>query len=74
MNFDRIVSNQPRYNMIQRQIEAEIIPLCKREGVGQVVFSPSPRECSRGSTVLEKLLSEGLASPIPSPKGSCSSS
>ena len=40
MNLDRIVSNQPRYNMIQRQIEAEIIPLCEREGVGQVVFSP----------------------------------
>jgi aryl-alcohol dehydrogenase-like predicted oxidoreductase len=40
MNLDRIVSNQPRYNMIQRQIEAEIVPLCEREGVGQVVFSP----------------------------------
>ena len=40
MNLDRIVSNQPRYNMIQRQIEAKIIPLCEREGVGQVVFSP----------------------------------
>jgi aryl-alcohol dehydrogenase-like predicted oxidoreductase len=40
MNLDRIVSNQPRYNMIQRQIEAEVIPLCEREGVGQVVFSP----------------------------------
>jgi aryl-alcohol dehydrogenase-like predicted oxidoreductase len=39
MNLDKIVSNQPRYNMIQRQIEAEIIPLCEREGVGQVVFS-----------------------------------
>jgi voltage-dependent potassium channel beta subunit len=40
MNLDKIVSNQPRYNMIQRQIEAEIIPLCEREGVGQVIFSP----------------------------------
>jgi aryl-alcohol dehydrogenase-like predicted oxidoreductase len=40
MNLDRIVSNQPRYNMIQRQIEAEIIQLGEREGVGQVVFSP----------------------------------
>ncbi len=26
--------------MILRQIEAEIIPMCEREGVGQVVFSP----------------------------------
>jgi voltage-dependent potassium channel beta subunit len=40
MNLDKIASNQPRYNMIQRQIEAEIIRLCEREGVGQVVFSP----------------------------------
>ena len=40
MNLERIVSNQPRYNMIQRQIEAEVIPLCEHEGVGQVVFSP----------------------------------
>jgi aryl-alcohol dehydrogenase-like predicted oxidoreductase len=40
MNLDRIVSNQPRYNMIQRKIEGEVIPLCEREGVGQVVFSP----------------------------------
>jgi aryl-alcohol dehydrogenase-like predicted oxidoreductase len=40
MNLDRIVSNQPQYNMIQRRIEAKVIPICEREGVGQVVFSP----------------------------------
>ena len=40
MNLDGIVSNQPRYNMIQRQIEAEVVPLSEQEGVGQVVFSP----------------------------------
>jgi aryl-alcohol dehydrogenase-like predicted oxidoreductase len=38
--FDRIISNQPEYSMLQRRIEAEVIPLCAREGVGQVVFSP----------------------------------
>jgi aryl-alcohol dehydrogenase-like predicted oxidoreductase len=40
MNLDRIVSNQPQYNMIQRRIEGGVIPLCEREGVGQVIFSP----------------------------------
>lgn len=35
-----IVSNQPRYNMLGRGIEADVIPLCEREGIGQVVFSP----------------------------------
>jgi voltage-dependent potassium channel beta subunit len=35
-----LVSNQPYYNMLGRGIEKEIIPLCEREGIGQVVFSP----------------------------------
>jgi len=35
-----LVSNQPYYNMIGRGIEKEVIPLCEREGIGQVVFSP----------------------------------
>jgi aryl-alcohol dehydrogenase-like predicted oxidoreductase len=40
MGFDRIISNQPQYNMIWRVIEAEVIPLSEKEGIGQVVFSP----------------------------------
>ncbi|MEZ0075772.1 aldo/keto reductase family protein [Planotetraspora sp. GP83] len=40
MGFDRIVSNQPQYSMLWRVIEAEVVPLCEKEGVGQVVFSP----------------------------------
>jgi len=38
--LDRIVSNQPQYSMLQRYIEPEILPLCEREGVGQVIWSP----------------------------------
>ncbi len=38
--FDRIVSNQPQYSMLERYIEKDIIPLCEREGVGQIVWSP----------------------------------
>jgi aryl-alcohol dehydrogenase-like predicted oxidoreductase len=38
--LDRIVSNQPQYNMLWRVIEPEIVPVCQREGIGQIVFSP----------------------------------
>ncbi|WP_040949876.1 aldo/keto reductase family protein [Gorillibacterium massiliense] len=38
--LDRIVVNQPIYNMFNRYIEKEIIPLSERSGIGQVVFSP----------------------------------
>jgi aryl-alcohol dehydrogenase-like predicted oxidoreductase len=40
MGFDRIVSNQPQYSLLWRVIEPEVVPVCEREGIGQVVFSP----------------------------------
>lgn len=40
MGLDRLVSNQPQYSMLWRVIEGEIVPLCEKEGVGQLVFSP----------------------------------
>jgi len=38
--LDRIIVNQPIYNMFDRYIEKEIIPLSERSGIGQVVFCP----------------------------------
>ena len=40
MGFDRIISNQPQYSLIWRVIEAEVVPLSQKEGVGQIVWSP----------------------------------
>jgi voltage-dependent potassium channel beta subunit len=38
--LDRIVVNQPIYNMFNRYIEKDVIPLGESSGIGQVVFSP----------------------------------
>jgi voltage-dependent potassium channel beta subunit len=38
--LDRIVVNQPQYNMFHRYIEKEIIPVCEQNGISQIVFSP----------------------------------
>ena len=40
MGLDRIVSNQPQYNIIWRVIESEVVPLCEKEGISQIVWSP----------------------------------
>ena len=40
MGLDRIVSSQPQYSMLWRVIESEVVPLCEREGIGQIVWSP----------------------------------
>ncbi len=36
----RPVVEQPRYNMLDRHIEAEILPTCSKYGMGLVVWSP----------------------------------
>jgi len=38
--FYGLVSNQPCYNMLARGIEHELVPMCEKAGVGQVVYSP----------------------------------
>jgi voltage-dependent potassium channel beta subunit len=38
--LDRIVVNQPVYNMLNRYIEKEVIPVSEQNGISQIVFSP----------------------------------
>lgn len=40
LGLDRFVSNQPQYSMLWRVIEEEVVPLCEREGLSQIVWSP----------------------------------
>jgi voltage-dependent potassium channel beta subunit len=35
-----IISNQPIYNMLERYIESEVLPVSTENGMGQIVFSP----------------------------------
>lgn len=39
-NFNRFVSSQPQYSMLWRVIEKKVVPLCEKEGIGQIVWSP----------------------------------
>jgi aryl-alcohol dehydrogenase-like predicted oxidoreductase len=36
----RPISNQPQYSILRRGIERDVMPLCEREGLSQIVFSP----------------------------------
>jgi voltage-dependent potassium channel beta subunit len=40
LNLDPIVSNQPEYSMLTRDIEEDVLPVSKQLGIGQVVYSP----------------------------------
>lgn len=60
-----IVSNQPYYNMLGRGIEKEVIPLCEREGIGQVVFSPLAQGILTGKYKPGQPLPEGSRASDP---------
>jgi aryl-alcohol dehydrogenase-like predicted oxidoreductase len=38
--YNRFVSSQPQYSALWRVIEAEVVPLSRKEGIGQIVWSP----------------------------------
>jgi aryl-alcohol dehydrogenase-like predicted oxidoreductase len=40
LGLDRIISNQAQYSMLWRVIEADVIPLTEREGIGHLAWSP----------------------------------
>lgn len=39
-NLARVVSVQPRYNLLFREIERELLPLCLEEGIGVIPYNP----------------------------------
>lgn len=38
--YSRFVSSQPQYSMLWRVIESKVDPICRAEGIGQIVWSP----------------------------------
>ena len=38
--LSRLISVQPPYNLVQRDIETDLLPLCSRERVGVISYSP----------------------------------
>ena len=40
MDKGRIASDQPKYNALERGIEQEVLPFCRDNGIGVLVYSP----------------------------------
>ena len=38
--WDRFVSSQPRYSLLDRHVEGGHVAFCRREGIGMIVYSP----------------------------------
>jgi aryl-alcohol dehydrogenase-like predicted oxidoreductase len=55
-----IASEQPPYNMLRREIEAEILPFCKAHNIGVLAYSPMQHGLLTGSFTRERI--DGLPS------------
>ena len=56
LELERFVAVQPPYNLLQREIEKELLPYCKEEGLGTLTYTPLmggflTGKYSRGKTV-----------------------
>lgn len=65
-NLHPIASNQPFYNALGRELEKEVMPLCGREGIGLVVYSPLAQGVLTGKYKPGQPLPEGSRASDPS--------
>ena len=49
-----IVSDQPQYNLLDRAIEADVLPWCRDRGVGVVCYSPMARGLLTGKVSADR--------------------
>jgi aryl-alcohol dehydrogenase-like predicted oxidoreductase len=54
-----ITSLQPRYSLLHREVEAEILPFCARENIGVIAYSPMASGLLTGGMTRERIA--GLA-------------
>jgi aryl-alcohol dehydrogenase-like predicted oxidoreductase len=52
-----IVSLQPPYSMIRRDVEREILPYCHQKGIGVIVYSPMASGLLSGAMTRERIAS-----------------
>jgi aryl-alcohol dehydrogenase-like predicted oxidoreductase len=54
-----LASNQPAYSVIQRQIEAEVIPICREKNIGVICYSPLERGLLTGAVGPDRKFNPG---------------
>ena len=59
LGITRLVSVQPRYNLVFRQIERELLPLCAEEGLAVIPYNPLAGGLLTGKHTRTALPSEG---------------
>ncbi len=54
-----LASNQPRYSLIHREIEKAVLPHCRANNIGLVVYSPMGRGILTGRVTMDRVFPDG---------------
>lgn len=54
-----LASNQPRYSLLHRQIERDVLPHCVTENIGVIVYSPMGRGILTGRVDMDRVFPKG---------------
>ncbi len=49
-----LASNQPKYSLVAREIEHDVLPWCREQGIGLVVYSPLEQGLLTGTVTAER--------------------
>lgn len=55
----KVVSDQPQYNLLQREIEAEVLPTCRQYGLGVLCYSPMCQGLLTGKVTMDRTFDDG---------------
>jgi aryl-alcohol dehydrogenase-like predicted oxidoreductase len=55
MRIAPITSNQPPYSMLNRAIEAEVLPFCEKKGIGTISYAPMHSGLLTGAMTKERV-------------------
>jgi aryl-alcohol dehydrogenase-like predicted oxidoreductase len=54
-----VASDQPKYNALERDIEAEVLPFCVEHGIGILAYSPIAQGLLTGKVTMDREFPEG---------------
>ncbi len=54
-----LTSDQPKYSLLAREIEADVLPFCRENGIGVIVYSPLAQGLLTGKVTMDRQFAPG---------------
>ena len=54
-----LASDQPKYSLLAREIEADVLPFCRENGIGVIVYSPLGQGLLTGKVTMDRQFAPG---------------